>query len=60
MLSDESISYSITLSGRKDIESLFMMTPYAYRTSREDRERLLSLDTLVTEVAFRLLVYEKN
>lgn len=60
LLSDESLSYSITLSGRRDIESLFMMTPYAYRTSREDRERLLSLDTLTTEVAFRILVYEKS
>ena len=60
LLLDEGLSYSITLSDRSDIESLFMMTPYAYRTSREDRERLLSLDTLVTEVAFRILVYEKK
>lgn len=59
LLSDESLSYTITLSGKTEIESLFMMTPYAYRTSREDRERLLSLDTLTTEVAFRILVYEK-
>ncbi len=59
LLSDESLSYNITLRTREEIESLFMMTPYAYRTSREDRERLLSLDTLTTEAAFRILVYEK-
>ena len=36
-----------------------MMTPYAYRTSREDRERVLSLSSVTTEVEFIIDVYEK-
>ena len=41
------------------IRSLFMMTPYAYRTSSEDRERVLSLSEVSTEVEFMIDVYEK-
>ena len=37
-----------------------MMTPYAYRTSREGRERLAELTSLTTEVEFYLFVYRKS
>ena len=37
-----------------------MMTPYAYRTRKEDSERVLSLDRLTTEVEFILFVYKKD
>ena len=60
LVSSERISYNITLKSKDEIRSLFMMTPYAYRTGREERERLLSLDTLETQVEFILFVYEKN
>ena len=59
LLSEERISFSITLSSKDEIRSLFMMTPYAYRTGREERERLFSLDLLETEIDFILFVYEK-
>ena len=59
LLSDEPISYEITLEGEEAISSLFMMTPYAYRTPADGRERLLSRPSLTTEVAFRILTYEK-
>ena len=35
------------------------MTPYAYRTKKEERERAFSLDYVKTEIEFILLVYEK-
>jgi 23S rRNA (guanine745-N1)-methyltransferase len=54
------ISYEISLDTKKKIKSLFMMTPYAYRTRAEDRERVLSLDTLTTEVEFIIFVYRKD
>ncbi|MBR2930893.1 MAG: methyltransferase domain-containing protein [Clostridia bacterium] len=60
LLTDDKLSYEITLRGREEIESLFMMTPYAYRTSKEDKERLYSNDVITTEVAFRILVYQKS
>lgn len=60
LLSSEKISYEITLVGREQISSLFMMTPYAYRTRREDSERVLSLDKLTTEVEFIVFVYKND
>ena len=41
------------------INNLFMMTPYAYRTGREDRGRVMSLESLVTEAEFCIAVYRK-
>ncbi len=60
LLSDESLCYDITLTSREAVRSLFMMTPYAYRTSEADRERILALDTITTEVAFRIVSYKRN
>lgn len=59
VLSDEVLSYELKLTSAEDIKNLFMMTPYAYRTPKEGRERLLSHTELTTEVAFRILVYNK-
>ena len=60
LLSYEELRYDIHLTSRDEVRSLFMTTPYAYRTSREDRERVLSLDSLVTEAEFCIAVYRKN
>lgn len=59
LLSEEHISYNLSLDSKEKIRSLFMMTPYAYRTGAVERERVLSLNSLETEVAFVLFVYEK-
>ncbi len=59
LLSDDILEYTVTLDSPEAIRSLFMMTPYAYRTSAENKERVLSLFSLSTEVAFRIVVYEK-
>lgn len=59
IVSEESLEYKITLTGKDEIESLFKMTPYAYRTGAKERGRLESLEELTTEIAFRILVYEK-
>ena len=49
----------ITLPTQAEIQALFMMTPYYYKTSRADQEKLLRLRTLETETAFGLLLYER-
>ena len=59
LVSKEKISYSITLDSQEKIHSLFMMTPYAYRSPREGRARLEALSTLTTEVEFYLFTYKK-
>ena len=48
----------ITLPSQSDIHALFMMTPYYYKTSRTDQEKLAGLSELKTETAFGLLIYE--
>ncbi len=59
-IGNEVLKYDIELADADSIRSLFMMTPYAYRTSAADRERVLSLESLVTEAEFCITVYEKN
>lgn len=53
------ISYKISIDAPEDIQSLFSMTPYYYRTGKTERERLEALETLETQVDFELLVYSK-
>ena len=48
----------ITVRG-EDIFPLFTMTPYYFRTGERDRNKLLSLDSLRTEVAADILIYRK-
>ena len=60
LISRERISYSLTLDTEAKIRALFMMTPYAYRTSREGRERLLSQSRLETEIEFYLFTYRRT
>ena len=59
LLSQERIAYTLSLTSADEIRALFMMTPYAYRTGREERERMLSLNSVETEIEFILFVYEK-
>lgn len=59
LLSDTSISYRMSLDNPNDIISLFEMTPYAYRTRQENRERVYRLQELSCLADFRLFVYEK-
>ena len=60
LVSQKEIKYKINLTEKEDIENLFKMTPYYYKTSREDAERLLSLDSLETTVHFGIEIYEKR
>ncbi len=59
LIEDEPLTYKIGLDTPEAIKNLFMMTPYAYRTRPADREKILALDSLETEVDFRVFVYEK-
>lgn len=56
---DKSLSYTFHLDSKEKIQSLFMMTPYAYRTRQSDREKVLSLDSLDCQADFRIFVYRK-
>lgn len=60
LVSQKEIKYKIKLTEKDDIENLFKMTPYYYKTGREDAERLLSLESLETTVHFGVEIYEKR
>ena len=54
------VSYTIDLTDNGEIKSLFAMTPYYWRTSVADMEKLKELDFLTTEVDIIISVYKKD
>ena len=59
-ISHTSCRYSVTVEGQEDIQALFGMTPYAYRTGDADRKKLASLASLTTEVDFDIYCFRKE
>jgi 23S rRNA (guanine745-N1)-methyltransferase len=49
----------IEVVGQEQIEHLFSMTPYYWRTSPQDKQKLSQLERLVTEIEFDCRVYRK-
>jgi len=47
------------LECREDIQNLFRMTPYFWKTPRAGAERLAALEALEMELSFRIHVFEK-
>ena len=60
ILEDEyAVDGSAVIESSADIQALFAMTPYYYRTPAEGRARLAALDRLETEISFRMLIYRR-
>lgn len=59
-LGAEKISYEIFIDNPEDIQSLFSMTPYYYKTGRQEHSRLEALKELHTEVSFEILQYRNE
>lgn len=49
----------IFLDNRQDMDNLFKMTPYYYKTGKREQERFANLDKLETETEFGVIVYKK-
>ena len=56
----EELKYTICLEDNADIKNLFSMTPYYWRTSPADCEKLEGLNTLQTVVDINFLVYKRD
>lgn len=54
------LHYEITVSSAELIEALFSMTPYYWRTSPRDRQKLSKIETLCTEVDFDVFLFRKG
>lgn len=57
---EKRVSYDIELTSNSDIMSLFAMTPYYWRTSQSDAEKLGVLDHLRTEVDIIVSIYRNS
>lgn len=60
LLKTKRVAYTLRLDSNEMIRSLFSMTPYAFRTSRKDMEKLNALEMLETEVDVTVSVYRKS
>lgn len=59
-LNSERITFTMQLDSAEDIQSLFSMTPYYYKTGKTEQERLCALNKLETKADFELLTYRKK
>ncbi len=59
LLEKRRVQKTVRIEGKADIEALFAMTPYYYRTSEADRAKLAALDVLETEIDVELSVYRR-
>lgn len=53
------VEETVTLENPADIQNLFRMTPYFWKTPRAGAERLAALDRLEVRTSFRVHVFEK-
>lgn len=60
LLSARQIRFPMTLVGQEQIQALFSMTPYYYRTPAAGKERLLAKETLTVTADFILLSYRRG
>lgn len=54
------VDSEIHLDCGEDIQNLFSMTPYYYKTGEEGQRRLAARNELTTEICFEILVYKKG
>ena len=60
LLDFKTVNEYIDLKNNEDILSLFSMTPYFYKTSAGDKEKLSHLDSLRTKISFGAAAYRRT
>lgn len=59
LIHKESLKNTISLTSNQDILALFSMTPYSYKTSYQDKEKLNKIHALTVQTQFVIQVFEK-
>ena len=59
-IAEKRVCFDIKLDGADNIKRLFAMTPYYWRTSSADAQRLYDLDSLSTKVDVIIAVYKRR
>ena len=54
------VDYMMNLLSQEDIDSLFKMTPYYYKTGAADQQRLTAYQRLDVRASFELLIYKNK
>ena len=60
LVAKDRLQYSITVNTPEQIAALFSMTPYYWRTSEADREKLGLLESLTTDLDFDIYLFRKD
>lgn len=60
LIEERRVRFSMRLESERDIQNLFEMTPYYWRTSPKDKEKLRALSELTTDVDIIIAVYRKK
>lgn len=60
LIHEELLEKTVTIQGSDDIQALFSMTPYAYRSPRDTSEQLKNMDTLQTQLQFHIQIWQKQ
>ena len=59
LLDKQTVTFDITLTDQAHMEALFSMTPYYWRTSPGDHDKLRDCAELTTPVTFDFFIYQK-
>lgn len=59
-IEEKRVGKRLKLDSNEDIIALFGMTPYAHKTSAQDRKKLESLEELTVETDFGIAIYRKK
>ena len=60
LIEERRVRFDLTLRGSSQIMALFSMTPYYWRTSPADKNKLLGIEELTTEVDIIIAIYKKE
>ena len=60
LVCEENLKYNINVVGNENLQALFAMTPYYWRTSQNDAKKLVGLNSLNTDIDIIFSVYKKN
>ncbi len=56
----ETVCQTIHLSNPQQIQDLFQMTPYCWKTPQQGKEKLFALEELELQIAFDVHIFQKN
>lgn len=58
LIREECLTYPLTIPTKEDIQELFSMTPYFYKTSPKDHAKLEQLTSLKLHASFQIVIYQ--